>query len=388
LPTICDHGWNGKKANRGRDDGRRAAVLPGLSARDGRRALVLPGLSAVVTASLVLSACGGTGSGVPGPTSSAGQKASSTTASSSAGQGTSTQASAVPASPSTGCGTPAVPGTTTLMPAVDGRSRTAIVHVPSGYHPGTPVALMVNMHGSQSTAQNQVAFTGMDAMADADTFIVVYPQADIPAGNGYEWNVPGQPLFGGSAVPATAPDDVSFIQQLVNILEQKYCIDRNRVFATGFSGGARMASQLGCDASTVFAAIAPVSGLRFPSPCASSRPMPVLSFHGTADLVDPYNGNGQAYWTYSVPVAAERWAAHDQCGPGRATSHPASGVTVSAYVGCAAGTAVQLYTINGEGHEWPGGPHLSSAVTGVLGPQTTAVNANATMWSFFMAHPL
>jgi polyhydroxybutyrate depolymerase len=271
---------------------------------------------------------------------------------------------------------------------VDGRSRTAIVHVPSGYQPANPVALVVNMHGSQSTAQEQVAFTGMDTTADADTFIVVYPQAAIASGTGYEWNVPGQALFGGAPVPSTAPNDVSFVEQLVNLLEQKYCIDRNRVFATGFSGGARMASQLGCDASTVFAAIAPVSGLRFPSSCESDRPMPVLSFHGTADPVDPYNGNGQAYWTYSVPVAAQRWAGHNQCGPGLVTSHPTLGVALSVYRGCAQGSTVQLYTISGEGHEWPGGPRLPASLTATLGPQSTAVNANTTMWTFFEAHPL
>ncbi len=264
----------------------------------------------------------------------------------------------------------------------------AIVHVPSGYRPASPVALVVNMHGSQSTAEQQLGFSGMDATADADGFVVVYPQGDIPAGNGFEWNVPGQPLLGGAPVPATAPNDVSFLEQLVAQLEQGYCVDRNRVFATGFSGGARMASQLGCDASTVFAAIAPVSGLRFPSPCGSSRPVPVVSFHGTADPVDPYNGNGQAYWTYSVPVAAERWAARNQCGPSRSTSRPAGGVTLSTYSGCAGGASVELYTIAGEGHEWPGGPTLPTALTRSLGPQNSAIDASATMWTFFRTHPL
>ena len=176
----------------------------------------------------------------------------------------------------------------------------AIVHIPSGYQDARPVPLVLNMHGSQSTALAQEAFTGMDATSDADGFIVVYPQGAIPAGSGFEWNVPGQPLFGGAAVPAGAADDVSFLEQLVTLLEQRYCVAENRVYATGFSGGARMASQLGCDASTVFAAVAPVSGLRYPSPCPSMRAVPVISFHGTADPVDPFSGHGQAYWTYSV----------------------------------------------------------------------------------------
>ena len=160
------------------------------------------------------------------------------------------------------------------------------------------------------------------------------------------------------------------------------------MYATGFSGGARLSSQLGCDASTTFAAVAPVSGLRFPSPCPASRAVPVIAFHGTADPVDPYGGNGQKYWTYSVPVAAGRWATHNQRTVPPATSQPDPGTTLTAYAGCANDAAVQLYTIAGEGHEWPGGPILQQRITRLLGPQTTAVDANTLMWNFFSAHPL
>ena len=124
---------------------------------------------------------------------------------------------------------------------------------------------------------------------------------------------PASPCSAEGGAGGTAPDDVSFLEQLVTVLEQKYCVDSHRVYATGFSGGARIASQLACDASTTFAAVGPVSGLRFPSPCPSTRPVPVISLHGTSDPVDPYLGNGQKYWTYSVPVAAQRWATHNGC---------------------------------------------------------------------------
>jgi polyhydroxybutyrate depolymerase len=279
----------------------------------------------------------------------------------------------------------------TVTPTIGGKTRTAIVHVPTGYSPPTPVSLVVNMHGSGSTALEQMAFTGMNRTADADTFIVVYPQGDIPDGTGYDWNVPNEPLFGGAAVPAGSPDDVAFIQQLVSSLEQDYCIDLRRVFATGFSGGARMASQLGCNASAVFAvfaAIAPVSGLRLPKPCPATRAVPVVSFHGTADPVDPYLGHGQKYWTYSVPVAAKRWARHNQCPKAGKTTNVARTVVLSTYAPCSGGSAVELYSIVGEGHEWPGGPHLAKQITKVLGPQSTAIKANNIMWSFFVAHPL
>jgi polyhydroxybutyrate depolymerase len=298
-------------------------------------------------------------------------------------------ASDVPPSPSPGCAAGAAPssGSTTLLLSVAGRDRLVIVHLPAGYA-GHPTPLVLNLHGSQSTAAAQEAFSGMDATADADGFIVAFPQGDIPSGGGFEWNVPGQPLFGGASVPAGAPDDVSFLQDVVSVLGADYCVDRHRVYATGFSGGARMASQLGCDASSVFAAVAPVSGLRLPTPCPSPRPVPVLSFHGTADPVDPYQGNGQEYWTYSVPTAAKRWAVHDRCSSKAGVSRPDRGVTVTTYRSCADGATVELVTIVGEGHEWPGGPHLARPITRLLGPQSNAVDADTVMWSFFVAHPL
>jgi len=340
---------------------------------------------AVLALAVVCSACGGSGSSSPTTTTTV----PSTTATP-PGSGPPTTGRAVAVSPSPGCtpGASPGPGSTTLTPTIQGTVRTAIVHVPTGDATTTPVALVVNMHGSRSTAVQQEILSGMDATADADTFIVVYPQADIQAGNGFEWNVPGQPLFGGAAVPAGSADDVSFVEHLVTSLEQRYCIDQRRVFATGFSGGARMASQLGCDASATFAAVAPVSGLRLPAPCPSTRAVPVVAFHGTSDPVDPYIGNGQQYWTYSVPVAAGRWAAHDDCSRSPANAQPATGVALTTYARCSDGSEVQLYSIVGEGHEWPGGPTLPRSITRALGPQSSAISANDVMWAFFEAHPL
>jgi polyhydroxybutyrate depolymerase len=286
-----------------------------------------------------------------------------------------------------GCGSSGG-GSSTLTLSIGGHSRIVIVHVPSGYKGSSKVPLVLNMHGSGSTAEDQELFTGMDTTADADDFIVAYPQGLIAEGTGFDWNVPGVPLLGGTPVPAHAADDVTFLTQLVGVLEQRYCINPARVYATGFSGGARTASQLACDSSGVFAAVAPVSGLRRPTPCPTGRPVPIISFHGTADPVDPYGGHGEAYWTYSVPQAAQYWAQQDGCSTSAATSKPDTGVTLTAYGHCHAGVAVELYSISGEGHEWPGGPPLPRALTKLLGPQSNAISANNVMWAFFAAHPL
>jgi len=279
-------------------------------------------------------------------------------------------------------------GTQTLSLPVGGRRRTVIVHTPPASTGRAPVALVLNLHGSGSTAHAQELLTGMDATADANGFIVAYPQGAITAGSGFEWNVPNQPLIGGASVPKGSANDVSFVSSLIAYLSAHYCVDPRRVYSTGFSGGARLTSQLACDLPTQVAAVAPVSGLRFPSSCPSARPVPVLSFHGTADPVDPYQGNGQKYWTYSVPTAAQRWAAKDSCSSTPTVTTPSPTVQLTAYTGCAAGTTVELYTISGAGHTWPGGPTLPRRVTRVLGPQSDAITASSTIWSFFAARPM
>ena len=92
--------------------------------------------------------------------------------------------------------------TVTLTIRASGRNRTVVVHTPSGYTGKTPVPLVLNLHGSGSSATQQEAFSGMDAAADADGFIVAYPQGALKSGTGYDWNVPNVPLFGGKPVPA------------------------------------------------------------------------------------------------------------------------------------------------------------------------------------------
>jgi polyhydroxybutyrate depolymerase len=300
---------------------------------------------------------------------------------------TSRSAVAGAASAPSGCGT-STPGTTTLSLSVNGFTRVVYVHIPLLAGDKSPEPLVLNLHGSGATAVDQAEFSGMNFVSDADNFIVAYPQGLILDGSGFDWNVPNEPLTSGLSVPAHSANDVKFLTQLVTILEGKYCVNPKMVYATGFSGGARMVSQLACDASKVFAAVAPVSGLRRPTPCPTTRAVPIISFHGSSDPVDPYNGNGLKYWTYSVPTAAKDWAKQDKCSSKVSTSSPAASVTLYTYSGCKGGAAVELYEVAGEGHEWPGGPTMPAALVSELGSQSNAINADKVMWAFFKSHTL
>jgi polyhydroxybutyrate depolymerase len=304
------------------------------------------------------------------------------------GAASSTKGSHTTATTVGSCSDASVTGTHTLSLRLGGRNRTVIVHLPPLYTGTTALPLVLNLHDSGSTAARQEVLSGMDSEADQDGFVVVYPQAAVASGDGFDWSEPGLPFSGGATTSKNPPDDLAFLTQLVGILESRYCVNSARVYVTGFAAGAEMASQLGCDDSNIFAAIAPVSGLRLPTSCPTVRGVPVIAFHGTADPVDPYEGHGRVSWTYSVPQAARDWASHDGC-RGRPQVIPeAVGVTLTDYVRCANHAQVALVTINGEGHEWPGGPLLPRSVTRVFGPQSDVVNADALIWSFFEAHKL
>ena len=89
-----------------------------------------------------------------------------------------------------------------------------------------------------------------------------------------------------------------------------------------------------------------------------------------------------------MPQAAADWATQDGCSSKPATLHPSATLTLTSYGHCRGGALVELYTIAGEGHEWPGGPPLPRSLTGLLGPQSNAISADDVMWAFFKTHPL
>jgi len=252
-------------------------------------------------------------------------------------------------------------GDATLMVSFGGLDRIVIVHAPALRLPHAP--LVLSLHGSGGIAAGQQAAVALDPLADQDGFITAYPQAAIPYGGGFEWHVPGVPLNQGPE-PPDAPDDVGYVAAAIDAIDRQFHVDRSRIFASGFSGGARMTSSLGCDLPEIVA-IAPMSGVRYPAPCAA-RPLTVIAFHGSADPTNPYDGNGAAFWTYSVPDAMAGWAAQEGCAASPEVTTVAPDVQLASYPSCAHDATVALYLSIGEGHQLPVG-----------------IDANQTMWLAF-----
>lgn len=259
--------------------------------------------------------------------------------------------------------------------------------------------LLFNLHGSTQSGSAHRMSTGTDATADAYSFVVAYPdggvpntpvgQAPLPAG--FFWNIPGVPLVGGIPVPPGSRDDVRFISDAIDAIASVLCIDRGRVYATGASGGGRMASLLACDLSGRIAAVAPVMGVRAgnpdskdhsrpdPATCKPRRPVPVIAIHGEKDTVDPYGAGGSAYWGYSVPVAIARWAQLDGCRRRRPDRRITATVTLTSYRDCRGGARVALYHSSIGGHSWPG--HPASSPANAFGQVDMSIDANEVIWS-------
>jgi polyhydroxybutyrate depolymerase len=240
-----------------------------------------------------------------------------------------------------------------------GHKRVYRLFVPAATAGQVRLPLVFDLHGTGGNTTGRARETGFEALGAREGFAVATLQAEES-----RWNVP---------VATWRADDVQYVSDVIDDIAARSCIDPARVYATGFSGGGRMSSLLGCRLNDRIAAIAPVGGLRWFGPCAG-RAVPVLTIHGLADFTNPYEGHGDrgAEWVESVPEALAGWAAHNHCQQKLVQDKSAGPLQTLRYAGCSSDAEVKLIRIDGMGHVWP---HAE-------------IDATAAIWQFFKAHPL
>jgi polyhydroxybutyrate depolymerase len=315
----------------------------------------------------------------------------------------SAETSSSPASPATvasrpsdGCRTTAIapPGETTLKLSAGGEQGTYIRHLPPSYDGRQPLPLVIDLHGYAEAAVVHTRISGLGAYGDGHHFITVTPETNGPVPH---WSTE---LNGA---------DVAFIGGLMDTAERTLCIDQARIYVTGYSNGAFMTSAIACKYADRVAAVAPVAGIQEITGCTFSRPVPVVTFHGTSDPFVPYDGGiGKAALNLpapdgsgktlgelgtttatrgpSIPQATAAWAKRNGCQPTPANRTVASGVTLISY-GCPADAEVELYRVTDGGHAWPGS-QVDKSLEKVVGSVTMSISANEIMWAFFEQHPL
>ena len=179
---------------------------------------------------------------------------------------------------------------------VDGHPRRFVVYVPRHRPVTGPLRPVVFMfHGSTGTGEQFLRSSGWREQADATGLVAVFPTGlryrVLDSGRlSTKWNsfdLAGEVDLDERprGYPEDAPwpaDDVGFVDSIMGDLGARLPIDRDRVYASGFSNGAGFAARLAVERSRLLAAAA-FSGGALPAAQAPARPIPMWLVAGALD---------------------------------------------------------------------------------------------------------
>ena len=195
---------------------------------------------------------------------------------------------------------------------VDGKNRSMLVYAPSGIEKNRP--LIIQMHGMNQDAPYQKNAAKWESIADTARFVVVFPNGENKA-----WDIGGD-------------KDVNFLKAIINEMYQKYGIDKNRVYVSGFSMGGMMSYHAANKMGDMIAAIAPVSGGGGVN--SPKRAMPIMHTHGTTDDVVNYNSTVN---TLKGWVNAQKCSSNSQKIKPYPSTKPGSAASLEIWSGCTDG---------------------------------------------------
>jgi poly(3-hydroxybutyrate) depolymerase len=167
--------------------------------------------------------------------------------------------------------------------------------------------------------------------------------------------------------------DMALMDAVVAQVEQNFCVDTNRIFATGWSFGASMAYEVGCErplggtsATWGVRAIAIYSGAQMSGNChpSSSYPVAYYASHGTFDSVLTYDGTPRGATTTGELGGvglAKTWSTADGCTwqiPAKVTS---GSHVCTKMAGCQSEYPVEFCSFDGDHTPYPDSGSSSSS---------------------------
>lgn len=276
-------------------------------------------------------------------------------------------------SPSPSSGTPpAMPASGTGTVELGGRPVT--VHVPDSYDPARPAPLVVALHGYTSDAKELETYLRLTPESDRRGFVYAYPEGSTDDRGDRFWNA----TDACCAFSSPEPNDSRYLGELISTIQGSYRIDRARVYLIGHSNGGFMAFRMACDHADQITAIVSLNGASWndAARCRPSEPVSVLAIHSSTDETVAFGGGviGSAAYPSAATTVAQ-WLGYNRCAEADrdapaldlVTDLPAAETSVRTYgQGCAGGSTVQAWTINGGTHVPQLGPAFAPAVTDFL----------------------
>jgi polyhydroxybutyrate depolymerase len=269
--------------------------------------------------------------------------------------------------------------------------RTAHIHIPKGYKPGTKPPLVLLLHGGGGTGPATLQNDGWAAKADKEGFLLVAPDGlgvrpKLPTSfktNPAIWNS-GQ-YAANSEIAAI--DDVEFIRQLLDELKEKLPYDEDCVFCTGHSNGGGMTFRLAAELSERFTSVGMVAGRLVVDPLKIKKPMPTLYIVGTKDPLMPMEGGEvKSPWAgnwKNQPIAEQltRWAVALGCEKEPKIVSDQDAIRKVEYLSKTTGPTLTVFYLDGHGHHWPGAKR--TLPESMIGPIISKLDATDTLWDFF-----
>ena len=196
-----------------------------------------------------------------------------------------------------------------------GGERPALLILPSGHGPDSPLPLVISLHGYGLHYRSQDSLFGLSPLVESHDFALLLANGVKDNSGSRFWN----------ATDFCCGDDDSRVDDfgwLAGLAEEAGdYVEVDGVFAAGFSNGGYMSYRLACDSFPGLAAIVILGGSSFSdaSRCDRARPLSVLHIHGTADDRTRIEGGSNAFiGEGSYPGAREvvrRWAQRAGCDP-------------------------------------------------------------------------